>query len=215
VWTGRGLQSNRQGCEKVTRMRFAFSKRNLCCFIPHVVLPQVFARAGIRAGIYFEYSEGFSPRPRISIGPALPVGVIGLRELFDAEIRNWESAMLEQWNGFLPDGISLVEYKDADGPSLGKACTAASYMLYVLKQTSLQEIIDSLNEQLPVGSIIAIGPDPGGSSIMIDLKNPQQNSPGLLVKALVNSDIIGSWSDVRIVRTRIGFLEVSTVRTLM
>jgi len=199
----------------VTRIRFAFSKRKLCCFIPHVVLPQVFARAGIRAGIDFEYSEGFSPRPRISIGPALPVGVIGLGELFDAEIKNWESTMLKKWNGFLPDGISLVEYKEADGPSLGKTCTAASYLLYVLKQTSLQEIIDSLNEQLPAGSIIAIGPDPGGSSIMIDLENPQQNSPGLFVKALANSDIIGSWSEVRIIRTRLGFREGSTVRTLI
>lgn len=197
------------------KIRFAFYKRRLCCFIPHVVLPQVFARAGIRAGVVFEYSEGYSPRPKISIGPALPVGVIGLEELFDAEISFWEPYLMGKWNLQLPEGMQLIKASETEGSSLGKTCKAASYTVYILQDVSFQMVSESIGSYLPQGSILNLEPGHEEGSFSIDILDPQQNSPGLLVKALLGSEIINSWSDVRIVRNKLGFLDGSNVRPLI
>lgn len=212
---GKTMQNVLQGCSPMKRIRFAFSKRRLCCFIPHVVLPQVFARAGLRAGVSFEYSEGFSPRPRISIGPALPVGVIGLEELFDAELSFWDPYLMDKWNFHLPEGIQLMKACETEGPSLGKACKVASYKVYMLIEVPFSIISEAITTYLPQGSILNLGPCHEGGSFSIDILDPQQNSPGHLIKALTCSEIINSWSDVRIVRKKLGFIDGKNIRPLI
>jgi hypothetical protein len=39
-----------------------------------------------RAGLALEYSQGFNPRPKISFGPAKPVGMSGYREIADISL---------------------------------------------------------------------------------------------------------------------------------
>lgn len=62
------------------RVRLFYEKRGFACFVPHVALSTLFARAARRAGIEFCKTEGFSPRARISFGPELPAGVVALNE---------------------------------------------------------------------------------------------------------------------------------------
>ncbi|MDD4837021.1 MAG: TIGR03936 family radical SAM-associated protein, partial [Dethiosulfovibrio sp.] len=64
----------------MARVRILFSKRGPFCFIRHVDLPQIFSRSARRADLEIEQTEGFSPHPKISLGPALPVGVVACAE---------------------------------------------------------------------------------------------------------------------------------------
>jgi len=197
------------------KLRLLFTKRGKACFIPHVALPQVFARAGKRAGLEFNYSEGYSPRPKISIGPALPVGVIGLEEPVDVDVLSWESPILERWNYFLPVGIRFMKGEEFEGKSLGKICKAASFSLFILKDFEPDGIKELLISKLPEGSILKVETDTVDKEIRIDLLDPQQNSPGLFVKALVSEGLIGGWKDIRMVRRVIGFWEDSRVKPVI
>jgi radical SAM-linked protein len=62
-----------------------------------------------RAGVPHDFSKGFHPKPEISFGPSLRVGVAGTREYFDMEVFTpfdvqLYSALL---NSTLPDGIKV------------------------------------------------------------------------------------------------------------
>ncbi|MDD5435165.1 MAG: TIGR03936 family radical SAM-associated protein, partial [Nitrospira sp.] len=45
-----------------------------------------YARAFRRASVPVMFSEGFHPHPKMSFGPALPVGVESICEYMDAEL---------------------------------------------------------------------------------------------------------------------------------
>ncbi|MFN3739590.1 MAG: TIGR03936 family radical SAM-associated protein [Thermodesulfovibrionales bacterium] len=67
----------------VLRIRAEFSKTGELKYLSHLELSRLIERALRRANIPLSYTEGFHPMPRISFGPALPVGVEGWREYFD------------------------------------------------------------------------------------------------------------------------------------
>ena len=69
-----------------TRLRVTFSKTGDMRYLSHNELMTVMFRALRRAQIPVAYSAGFHPHPTISFGPALAVGVEGLKEYFDVEL---------------------------------------------------------------------------------------------------------------------------------
>ena len=64
-------------------------------------------RALRRAGFPLKYSGGFHPSPKVSLGPALGVGVAGMKEYLDVEMTPpfKKEFFLETLNGVLPPGI--------------------------------------------------------------------------------------------------------------
>jgi radical SAM-linked protein len=82
------------------------------------------ARAPIR------YSEGYNPHPRMSMGPALPLGQESHHELFDVDMLDaLTPAHVAAVNERLPAGVRVTGWEAlAKGaPSLGKAATEAVY----------------------------------------------------------------------------------------
>ncbi len=63
--------------------RFTFSKEGPAVLISHLDLIRAFERGVRAAGLRPDYSKGFSPRPRFSYGPPLPLGHSGLAEFFE------------------------------------------------------------------------------------------------------------------------------------
>ena len=63
------------------RYRAAFAKSGPMALRGHGELIRVLPRVLRRAGLPIRFSEGFSPRPRISFGPALPLGVQSVAEV--------------------------------------------------------------------------------------------------------------------------------------
>jgi hypothetical protein len=68
-----------QAAGAVRTVRFTFEKRGRLRFLSHLELAALFQRAFRRAGLSVAHSQGFNPHPRISFGPALPVGGRGRR----------------------------------------------------------------------------------------------------------------------------------------
>lgn len=88
--------------------RVTYHKGEAIRFLGHMDMVNAIHRAFVAAGIPVEYSRGFSPHPKMSFGPPLPLGASGERELFDLVT----SAPLEdRWteaNRYLPDELNLI-----------------------------------------------------------------------------------------------------------
>ena len=68
------------------KVRVRFTKRGKVRFLSHRDLARVWERALRRSGIRAAYSEGFSPRPKLSFGLALSTGYESLGEYLDIEL---------------------------------------------------------------------------------------------------------------------------------
>jgi hypothetical protein len=77
--------------------RIRFAKVGRAAFLGHLDLIRLLARSFRRADLPLAVTRGFSPKPRISFGPALGLGVPSLGELIDVDLehivpglRSWE-----------------------------------------------------------------------------------------------------------------------------
>ncbi|MDQ3368309.1 MAG: TIGR03960 family B12-binding radical SAM protein [Myxococcota bacterium] len=78
--------------------RIRFAKLGRSAFLGHLDLVRLLARSFRRADLPLAMSRGYSPKPRISFGPALGLGVPSLGELMDVDLehvapgfRSWET----------------------------------------------------------------------------------------------------------------------------
>ena len=93
------------------RLRIRFRRGEEIKFISHLDIMRLWERALCRARIPLTYSEGFNPRPRISLAAPLSVGITGEAELMDIFIDkmvspHWFTAAVSQQ---LPSGIEILE----------------------------------------------------------------------------------------------------------
>jgi radical SAM-linked protein len=68
------------------KVRLEFSKTDRARYLSHLETTTALIRAMRRADFPFKYSEGFHPAPRVSFGPALGVGIGGLKEYLDIDL---------------------------------------------------------------------------------------------------------------------------------
>ena len=68
------------------RARLQYAKKGSLRYLSHLETTTALIRGMRRAGFPFKYTEGFHPGPKVSFGPALPVGTAGLREYMDVEL---------------------------------------------------------------------------------------------------------------------------------
>lgn len=68
------------------RLRVRFAKQGKVRFTSHRDVARIWERALRKADIALSYSEGFSPRPKLSFGLALPTGYESLGEYLDVDI---------------------------------------------------------------------------------------------------------------------------------
>jgi radical SAM-linked protein len=107
--------------------RIRFAKVGRAAFLGHLDLVRLLARSFRRADLPLALTRGFSPKPRISFGPALGLGIPSLGELFDADLEHvvrgkhpWEATatdprielpadeVLERLASVCPPGIELA-----------------------------------------------------------------------------------------------------------
>jgi len=65
------------------RLRVTYARGEAIKYISHLDLARTWERTLRRARVPLSYSQGFTPRPKITFAAALPVGVTGLREVMD------------------------------------------------------------------------------------------------------------------------------------
>jgi radical SAM-linked protein len=92
------------------RFRVCYSKTGLSRFLSHLETIRLIDRATRRAKLPMAFSGGFHPHPKISFGPALPVGVSGECEYLDVELTEpWEASRLaDTLNQHLHEGFRVV-----------------------------------------------------------------------------------------------------------
>jgi len=68
------------------KVRIRFTKQGKVRWTSHRDVARIWERALRRAGLPVAYTEGFSPRPRLSFGLALPTGYESDAEYLDVDL---------------------------------------------------------------------------------------------------------------------------------
>jgi radical SAM family uncharacterized protein len=112
------------------RYRITFEKRGDGRYLSHRNTMDAFERGIRAAGIPASYSEGFNPRMRLSMGPALPLGLESLEEVMDLETTAaLHGPAAEEINAKLPEGLRVTRVLalPPDSPPLSKVIRSAEY----------------------------------------------------------------------------------------
>ena len=94
-----------------------FTKTGAARFLSQHDVRRAWERVTRRAGLPLAYSRGFSPKPRLSFGPPLPVGAEGRREYMTMALRDPLEASLVQsrLSAAAIPGMAVVEVARAPG----------------------------------------------------------------------------------------------------
>jgi radical SAM-linked protein len=97
------------------RIRIGYRTIGRTAYTSHLDMVRSFPRMLRRVGLPLYYSEGFRPLPRLTFGPALPVGTASLCEHVDVRLRAAESPDLDnlcaRLNDAAIDGIEFFEHR--------------------------------------------------------------------------------------------------------
>src|SRR4030042_1400299 len=139
------------------RLRIRFSRGEEIKYISHLDLMRLWQRALNRAGIAMAYSEGFNPRPRMSLALPLALGVTSEAELMDIVLEKFVSphsftaAVIPQ----LPRGVAIagVFNTPLTLPSLQSQVRQAEYTVAIATDKDKTEIESSIDSLLDKASL--------------------------------------------------------------
>ena len=125
------LPSRKPPSERVSRLRFGFSKQGTLAWISHLDTLRLLHRALRRSGLPVSFTGGFHPLPRLQIALPLPLGVEGLEEWLDLELVQplEPPQVLQRLQQELPDGLRLQSCAvvPLQGPSLSQELEGARW----------------------------------------------------------------------------------------
>ncbi|MFN4227662.1 MAG: TIGR03936 family radical SAM-associated protein [Candidatus Ratteibacteria bacterium] len=91
------------------RLRVFYKKEGISRFISHLSFCKLIERTLRRMDLPLKFSQGFTPHPKISFCPSLPIPIIGKNEFFEVEI--YEKIDIEKFieriNSILPEGTRV------------------------------------------------------------------------------------------------------------
>jgi radical SAM family uncharacterized protein/radical SAM-linked protein len=119
--------------------RLGFEKTGAAALLGHLDLARELPRAIRRAGLAIRYSEGYHPKPDLSFGPALSLGVMSLDEYVDVKLIDAPSCaeIVERLRRVSAPGLtftSAVEL-DRDDPAVSTIVTSARYVIAFAERT--------------------------------------------------------------------------------
>jgi len=115
------------------KLRIRFSKLGKIRWTSHRDVARMWERAFRRVQLPLAYSEGFSPRPKVSFGLALPTGHESVAEFLDVELSAAEGIDLAtlplRLSAALPVGVdaNVVSVLETGTPSLQADVTSCSW----------------------------------------------------------------------------------------
>ena|SRR5437879_5747441 len=192
------------------KIRLRFAKLGKVRFTSHRDVARMWERALRRLELPVAYTEGFSPRPKLSFGLALSTGHESLAEYLDVELREEPdlTTLPEQLSAQLPVGIDVtaaaplalgspslqedvssctwrIEARGLDGAdaeSLVAAALAADELV-ITRTRKGKEVTDDLRPA--VRSVRIVGPSPAGTELEAELLvHPRSVRPAELLLAL-------------------------------
>jgi radical SAM-linked protein len=122
------------------RLRIRYSKKGKVRFISHRDVARIWERSLRRVGVSVAYSQGFSPRPKLSFGLALSTGHESEAEFLDLELSDedgdWTAVrgvdLAARLTAALPVGLDVVAVAPVEkGDSLQQAVTSCTWAIEV------------------------------------------------------------------------------------
>jgi radical SAM-linked protein len=94
-------------------IRFTFAKDGVGIYLSNLDILRAFELSFRRAGIPIKYSQGYNPRPKISLVRALPIGIKAESELGEIALREPFSPIefIDRVNEKMPEGLILTNAK--------------------------------------------------------------------------------------------------------
>ena len=162
------------------RYRVSFDKTGDARFLSHRNTMDVFERAIRASGLPARYSEGFNPHMKLSMGPALPLGLESLHEVFDIEAIGpfWEDAA-DRIAQKLPAGIGVLDVRELGPgePALSRAVKGARYAVRLASEDHLaragEAVANGWREAVPALRALSVESGPEGSRLRFEVNLDQ------------------------------------------
>ncbi|HEY1252863.1 MAG TPA: TIGR03960 family B12-binding radical SAM protein [Thermoanaerobaculia bacterium] len=165
---------------QVFRHRITFSKTGDARFLSHRNTMDVLERAIRAAGLPARYSEGFNPHMRLSMGPALALGVESRHEVFDVDGNApFPQDAARRIADKLPEGLAILEVRAlaAGEASLAKAVKGARYSVRLATEEQIARAGDALasgwHAAMPAVRAFALDADREGTRVRFEVNLDQ------------------------------------------
>ncbi len=143
------------------RLRIRFSKLGKIRWTSHRDLARMWERAFRRVQLPLAYSEGFSPRPKVSFGLALPTGHESVAEFLDVELTGLDGPAFDG----LPSGAAALDGLPARlSAALPVGVDATAVAVLPPGSPSLQEEVASCSWRWTAAATEGMAPVPAGGS---------------------------------------------------
>lgn len=145
------------------RVRVRYARLEALRYVSHLDMQTVWERTLRRAGVTLAYSRGFSPRPKLHLACALPLGFLSRCEIADIWIEGQPgepapdtTALAEQMSSATPPGLDIlhIEIVPLSLPALQTLVQSSEYgaiPLDALNASALAQAVEQLMqaESLP------------------------------------------------------------------
>lgn len=141
----------------MSKLRIRFSKLEQVKYISHLDVVRTFERAVRRADIPISYSQGFNPRPKMSFGLPLSVGLTSVAEYaeFDMEKEIPIKEIIDRMNNALPKGFRFISANySEDKSSLMAMVDASSYQVFVQEGISKEFAEEAIKKLLEMNTVV-------------------------------------------------------------
>jgi radical SAM family uncharacterized protein/radical SAM-linked protein len=166
--------------DRVFRHRVVFEKTGDARFLSHRNTMDVLERAIRAAGLPARYSEGFNPHMKLSMGPALALGIESRHEVFDAEgTAPFGTEAARRINEKLPPGLSVLEVRELSpaDPALSRAVKGARYAVRLDAPEHVGRAAEALangwRDAMPAVKTLALDADRGGTRLTFEVNLDQ------------------------------------------
>jgi radical SAM family uncharacterized protein len=177
---------------QVFRHRITFSKTGDARFLSHRNTMDVLERAIRAAGLPARYSEGFNPHMRLSMGPALALGLESRHEVFDVDGNApFPEDAARRIAEKLPEGLAILEVRAlaAGEPSLSKAVKGARYSVRLASEDQIARAGDALTngwrDAMPSVREFALEADREGTRLRFEVNLDQSAGETATAKSVL------------------------------
>jgi len=143
-----------------TRIRLIYTKSGNLRFIGHLDLQSLWERAFRRADLPMQFSQGFSPKVRLNLASALPLGITSDCEVIDFWlVRPTPLDEVHQaLAGALPEELQILslEFVPLALPSLQSSMQASEYLVNFGNEVKADQLQARVNEFMSATEIIRI-----------------------------------------------------------
>ena len=184
--------------DRVVRHRVTFEKTGDARFLSHRNTMDAFERAIRASGLPARYSEGFNPHMKLSMGPALPLGLESRHEVFDVDGRQpFGPDAASAISAKLPPGLTVLDVRELSAADrlLSKSVKSARYAVRLEEPEHVgrasEAIANGWRDAVPALRSFALEENAGGGGarltfeVNLDQSAGETSTPKKVLEALL------------------------------